>query len=179
MCIPKVVNLFEPHLSAISASLKSFGVDPNTLYTESSIDSPTMGRLHLSRIIQHGDANGRMKSACRINGRHVSLKTLRAVSSPLFTRVDVSTASAALSRPNSRLEMIDTGVSGVLRRECIGCRDEYLRAKTRRRRIQKELEERVLPMGMQRGGAIGSEEEVELLKHWVDELGKSFDSIVH
>ena len=112
-----------------------------------------------------------MKSICRINGRHVSIKTLRHVASPLFTRVDVSTASAALSRPNSRLAMIDTGVSMKLRRKCLQCRYEYEEARKRRKQIEKELNERVLPAGMQRGDSIAGEEEMELLKHWVDELG--------
>lgn len=165
-----VVNLLEPHLSAVSSSLKQFGVDPEILNNEQSL-----GQLHLSRIIQRADASGRMKSLCRINGKHVSLKTLRSISSPLFTRVDVATASAALSRPASRLAMIDTGVSDALKRECLECRNEYERAKKKRRQLEKELEERVLPEGMQRsvGGPI-SEEDMELLQHWIDELGESF-----
>ncbi|KAL3790202.1 hypothetical protein HJC23_005574 [Cyclotella cryptica] len=176
-CVEIAVKLVEPHLSAVSSSLSNFGVDPNILYNQqlhSSMENlPTMGRLHLSRTMQRTrDSSGRMKSICKINGRHVSLKTLRYVSSPLFTRVDVSTASAALSRPNSRLAMIDTGVSTTLKRKCLQCRDEYEEARKRRKQIEKELNERVLPIGMQRGGSLGGEEEMEFLKHWVDELDK-------
>lgn len=118
-----------------------------------------------------------MKSVCRINGKHVSLKTLRAVSTPLFTRVDVATASAALSRPTSRLMMIDTGVSDQLKRQCVESRIFYEKAKTRRLQIEKELEDRVLPAGMQRGSGPLSEEDLDVLQHWVDELGKACECV--
>lgn len=165
-----MANLSEPHLSAVSSSLEHFGVDPRVLYNEQSHGH----RLHLSRTFQRSsDASGRMKSLCRINGRHVSLKTLRSVSSPLFTRVDVATASAALSKSSSRLAMIDVGVSDVVKRKCIQCRGEYERAKKKRIKIETDLEERVLPVGMQRDRGPVNEDDMELLQHWVDELGES------
>lgn len=169
MFIEKEVNLSEPHLAAISTSLKHFGVNSKILYNQQS-----PGQLHLSRTIQ-ADESGRMKSVCRINGKHVSLKTLRSVASPLFTRVDIGTASAALSRPASRLAMIDTGVPDVLKQQCMHCKNEYERAKKRRRRLEKQLEERVMPVGMQRSrvGPI-CDEDMELLQHWVDELGERY-----
>ena len=169
----KEVNINEPHLSAVIASLNHFGIDPQILCQEHPYS-----RLHLSRTIQRtGDASGRMKSVCRINGKHVSLKTLRAVSTPLFTRVDVATASAALSRPTSRLMMIDTGVSDQLKRQCVESRIFYEKAKTRRLQIEKELEDRVLPAGMQRGSGPLSEEDLDVLQHWVDELGKACECV--
>ena len=167
------VNLVEPHLSAVFSSLNHFGIDPKILRHEHPYY-----RLHLSRTIQRtGDASGRMKSVCRINGKHVSLKTLRAVSTPLFTRVDVATASAALSRPASRLMMIDTGVPDLLKRQCLESRLFYEKAKKRRIQIEKELDDRVLPAGMQRGSGPLSEDDFEALQHWVDELGKACDCI--
>lgn len=61
----------------------------------------------------------------------------------------------------------------MLRRTCWQRRDEYEEARKRRKQIEKELNERVLPVGMQRGASLGGEEEMELMKHWVDELGES------
>jgi len=163
-----VANLHEPHLSVVSSSLKQFGVDPEILYKDQS-----KCQLHLTRTIQRtGDASGRMKTLCRINGKHVSLKTLRCVASPLFTRVDVATASAALARPTSRLMMIDTGVSAELKQACVECKNQYEKTKKRRRRIEKDLEERILPVGMQRGNGPVSEEDMEILSHWIFELGE-------
>jgi len=182
-CVEVVINLFEPHLSAVSSSLQHYGVDPKSLLSNG-------GQLHLSRTIQHHVSDNttttnpkRIKSTCRINGKHVSLKTLRSVSSPLFARVDIATASAALNQPHLRLGMIDTGVSFDVKRECRARRDEYDKAKRRRRQIEKQLKERVLPVGMmqrQQRSSSGDgsddesvdEENMELLRHWVDELGE-------
>lgn len=78
--------------------------------------------------------------------------------------------------------MIDTGVSREVKRECRHWRDAYDKARRRRRQIEKKLKERVLPVGMmrrQQHGSSGSdddvsvnEEDTELLRHWVDELGE-------
>jgi DNA repair ATPase RecN len=162
-----VVNLFEPQLSSVSSSLRNFGVDPKILCNEKSCS-----QLHLSRTILRADASGRIKSLCRINGKHVSLKTLRAVSSPLFTRVDVATASAALSRSVSRLAMIDIAVTDVIKIQCAESKNEYERARKKRRQLERQLDERVLPVGMQKGGRSLTEEDMEMLRHWVDELGE-------
>lgn len=150
------------------------------------------GQLHLSRTIHHHASDNttttpkRIKSTCRINGKHVSLKTLHSVSSPLFARVDIATALAALNQPHLELGMIDTGVPYGVKRECRARRDEYDKAKRRMRQIEKQLKERVLPVGMmqrhQRSSNSGDgsggddesvdEEDMELLRHWVDELGE-------
>ena len=92
---------------------------------------------------------------------------------------------AALNQPHLELGMIDTGVPYGVKRECRARRDEYDKAKRRRRQIEKQMKERVLPMGMMQrhqrsssgdgsGGDDESvdEEDMELLRHWVDELGE-------
>ena len=100
--------------------------------------------------------------------------------------MDIATASAALNQPHLELGMIDTGVPNGVKRECRARRDEYDKAKRRMRQIEKQLKERVLPVGMmqrhQRSSNSGDgsggddesvdEEDMELLRHWVDELGE-------
>jgi hypothetical protein len=70
--------------------------------------------------------------------------------------------------------MIDTAVSDVLKRECMDSKNEYERARKKRRQLEKQLDERVLPIGMQRSDRSLAEEDIEILQHWVDELGACF-----
>jgi len=177
--IELTVRLCEPHLSVVSSALQHFGIDPLILYQQHTEDTTddlddangsAVGYLHLQRTLV-GSA-GKLKSICRINKKHVSLKTLREIASPLFTRVDVGVASGALARAASRLAMIDIGVEDSLKKKCIKSRDLYKEATKRRKKIKKELESRILPSSMQ-GSTYGSEleqEQIELLEHWVDEL---------
>ena len=175
------VRLCEPHLSKVSSTLQHFGIDPLILYhqhTEDTTDDgdhakehASVGYLHLQRTLVAG-SSGKLKSICRINEKHVSLKTLREIASPLFTTVDVGVASGALARAASRLAMLDIGVEDSLKQQCIQSRDVFKEATKRRKKIKKELESRILPSSMQ-GNAYGSEleqEQIELLEHWVDEL---------
>ena len=168
--VSKGVNLHEPHLSAVSSSLERFGIDPTIL----SNDQSTMtNQLHLQRTLQWSDT-GRLKSICRINGKHISLKSLRHIAAPLFTRVDVGAAATALARPASRLAMIDMGVEDSLKQNCLEMRESYKRARKKRMRLKSELESRVLPSSMQGSGytSTSEEDQTELLGHWVDELEK-------
>ncbi|KAL9180449.1 hypothetical protein ACHAXT_008419 [Thalassiosira profunda] len=164
-----VANLCEPHLSAVSATLQRFGIDPSMLHDEQS----NAGRLHLQRTLSSTES-GRLKSVCRINGKHISLKTLRQIAAPLFTRVDVAVASAALGRAPARLAMLDRGVAEDVKRRCVETRESYREAKKRRERIQRELESRVLPSSLQTNangdGAGLDEDQMKLLGHWVEEL---------
>ncbi|EED92241.1 predicted protein [Thalassiosira pseudonana CCMP1335] len=154
----------------ISSSLERFGIDPTIL----SNDQSTMtNQLHLQRTLQWSDT-GRLKSICRINGKHISLKSLRHIAAPLFTRVDVGAAATALARPASRLAMIDMGVEDSLKQNCLEMRESYKRARKKRMRLKSELESRVLPSSMQGSGytSTSEEDQTELLGHWVDELEK-------
>jgi len=173
--IELTVRLCEPHLSAVSSALQHFGIDPLILYQQrteetTDVNGYAVGYLHLQRTLIGGA--GKLKSICRINEKHVSLKTLREIASPLFTRVDVGVASGALARAASRLAMIDIGVEDFLKKKCIQSRDAYKEATKRKIKIKKELESRILPSSMQ-GNTFGYEleqEQIELLEHWVDEL---------
>jgi len=161
------VNLHEPQLSAVSTNVQRFGVDSSILFNKQS----KISQLHLKRTISLSNS-GRLKSVCRINGKHVSLKTLRQVAAPLFTRVDVGVASAALGRPASRLAMLDMGVPESVMQNCAQLRDTYKEARKRTKSIRRDLESRILPSSLQ--GNINNEgfdeEQRKLLEHWLDEL---------
>jgi len=163
------VNLYEPHLTSVSTALRRLGIDPTILDNEQS----DAGQLRLKRTLSATDS-GRLKSACRINGKHISLKTLRQISAPLFTRVDVAAASAALGRPAARLTMLDMGVADSLKQNCAMMRDLYREKRKEKERLKRDLESRVLPSSLQSSSTDAGfdEEQMELLEHWVDELGE-------
>ena len=172
--IDLTVRLCEPHLSIVSRSLQDFGIDPLILFQhqtdDASGDEYEVGYLHLQRtLLGH---SGKLKSICRINNKQVSLKTLREITAPLFTRVDVGVAAGALARSASRLAMIDIGVDGSIKQKCLQARKLYTDATKRRQKIKKELESRILPASME-GSSHSTdleEEQIEMLEHWVDEL---------
>jgi hypothetical protein len=194
--------LHEPHLTAVSTSLRRFGIDPAILLllhptsggssssggggeeedssgeaaAAAAASSSRGGELRLERTLIGGGGGGRVKSVCRINGRHASLLTMREVAGPLFARVDVGVASAALGRPSARLAMLDTGVPERRVRDCARRRDAYREARKRREGIERDLESRILPSALrQRGGSDDGfdEGQMTLLQHWVEELGES------
>jgi len=171
-CI-EAVNLHEPQLTAVSNNLQRFGIDPSILFNKKT---RVCCQLHLKRKLSSSNS-GRLKSVCRINGKHISLKTLRQIASPLFTRVDVRVASSALGRPASRLTILDMGVPDSLKRTCSQLRDRYKEARKHTERIKHDLESRILPSSLKRNSihVVFDEEQMKLLEHWVDELD-SFES---
>lgn len=165
-------TLYEPHLSAVQTNLLRFGIDPDILVYQKS----KVSLLHLKRTLSSTNSSGRLKSVCRINGKHISLKTLRQIAAPLFTRVDVGVASAALGRPASRLTILDMGVPESIKQNCAKMRDIYKEARKRRAKIKQDLDSRVLPSSLQGNSndAGLDEEQMKLVEHWVDELGELF-----
>ncbi len=179
------MKLYEPHLSAVSSALQSVGLDPSILFQNKDDDDAMSdihskntnkkhGQLHAKRILQRTDT-GRLKSTCRINNKHLSLKSLRKIIAPLFTLVDVGIASTALGSPTSRLAMIDMGVSDEVITRCRTFREEYKAARRYTSKLKRDLESRVLPPLLERRDSFGrfDKEQLELLEHWIDELGES------
>lgn len=163
------VNLYEPHISAISTYFERVGIDPHILSNE----HPESRCMQLKRVLSAGNA-GRLKSFCTVNKIPVPLKTLRQIALPLFTQVDVGVASAALGRSASRLAMLDMGVPEGLKQNCMELRDTYKQAKKHKEKIKRGLESRVLPSSLKGGNTNGGfdEEQIQMLEHWVDELGE-------
>ena len=156
----------------METSLQQYGIDPSILYINGD-QSKEGGNLHLKRTLTTINS-GRLKSVCSINGKHVSLKTLRQVTAPLFVRVDVGVASAALGNAASRLAILDMGISEQLIQNCIKFRNNYKEAKKNREIIKHELESRILPSSLQGNSNkvdMGfDEEQMQLMEHWVEEL---------
>lgn len=163
------MNVFEPHLSAISTNLERLGIDLCLLPNGNSESR----QIQLKRVLYAGIA-GRLKSFCTVNEIPISLKTLRQISLPLFTQVDVGVASAALGRPSSRLTMLDMGVPESLKQNCRELRDNYKDAMKHKEKIKRALESRVLPSSLKGGYMNGgfNEEQLQMLEHWVGELGE-------
>lgn len=191
------MRLAEPQLSATKLAFQKHGLDPALLLNEP--DAP-MGTLRVERSLTSsggGSATKRLKSSCEVNGRAVTLKALEAIVGPLVAIVDASTASGALAKPEARLAMLDAALSSrALLSSVSGSDDDdahqqtrsrfraaqarYRKCRRERERLENELEQRVLPAryvpssgsngGDGIGGTSASEQDTELLRHWVEEL---------
>ena len=159
--------IHEPHLSSLVTSLEIHGIDSSKIL---SVDEDGGCEIHLTRTLIPNKESGRTATSCSINGQNVSVKTLRELSAHLFTRVDVAVASQALGRPAARLTILDKGVSEHLLIDCASKRDDYKAAKRKRERIEGELKSRVLPQNIRGHKDDLDEDQVEMMRHWVDEL---------
>ncbi len=159
-----MLKISEPHLGFIREKIESLGLEKSEMIP---ITSNGFGDLKLKRTILQSTTNGRVRSKCEINGKQVTLKTLRSVSMPLITVVDASVASSALSQGKARTAIIDTGVSNKLLSQVRLTKREYRNARKRREAMEREIENRVLPQSFV---ATDSDENIELLQHWIDEL---------
>lgn len=167
----------DPELLFSHTLSSSFDNDDDSEIIPSSPNDKTLGKMVLRRTFAWNESTERLKSTCRINNRHLSLKSLRTIALPLITRVDAGAASAAFARPSSRLVMIDAGVDANLKRDVVRWREEYGKKRRRREGLERELEGRVLPSsfrlsssGVGGGGGMMEEDQMELLEHWVEEL---------
>lgn len=74
--------------------------------------------------------------------------------------------------------MIDMGVPDSLKQNCAHLRDNYKQAIKIRQQLKCELESRVLPTLERSDTHSGfDEDQLELLEHWIDELGEIFRKI--
>jgi len=123
----------------------------------------------------------RIKSTCFINGHSVPLKVLKAIASPLIAVVNAPVAATALGRPASRLSMIDSGISPSGLAWVDQLQAKYRECKQYRESLERDLENQVLPASMVRRGIVSEEndalsspsennQQLDLLRHWVDEL---------
>lgn len=159
--------IHEPHLSSFATSLEIHGIDSSEILC---VDEDGGCEIHLRRTLIHNERSGRTTTTCSINGRNVSVKTLRELTAHLFTRVDVAVASQALGRPAARLTILDRGVPEHLLIDCANKRDDYKAAKRKRESIEGELKSRVLPQNIRGSKDDLDEDQIEMMRHWVDEL---------
>jgi DNA repair ATPase RecN len=166
--VEMVLILKEPHLSISLKALEKFDIDGAALLGYSEGDPPH-ATLTLKRTLSISPFTGRgtrMKSMCEINGLTVTLKVLRAISAPLLAVVDASAASNALSRPKSRMAMIDTPLPSEVLIWVGQLKSKYTRCRKHRKSLEIELASRTLPVSVSKS----NEQDTELLRHWVDEL---------
>ena len=161
------IELSQPHLSHVQKSLETIGLDPAQLFGP----TPTAASLKLRRVLSIAgpsmkDGKSRLKSVCEINGRPVSLRDLKTVASPLVAIVDASAAAMALAKPKARMAIIDSAVPSEILSEARQMQKNYRECREHRERLENELAKRALPPSIAGDG----EQDLVLLKHWVDEL---------
>jgi DNA repair ATPase RecN len=145
--------LTEPHLSWVQKALKEAGV---RLLPETNGNA----RMRVQRILERGT---RLFSTSKINDSVVTLKTVRQIVAPLIVVVDTPTAAAALSRPNSRMAVLDSAVHSVIVKNCIESYFEYKQARQRREELERKFHN-MFPALMT------DEIDAEMLGHWVVDL---------
>ena len=175
------LQLHQPHVSTTFKVLEKIGLNATSIlgsYSQDHNDAPV--KLTLKRVLpvlSYTDAERTNKeiavrSTCTMNGHQVSLKALKAVGSPLIAIVDAPAASAALRLPQSRLRMIDTAVPTVVLVWVRQLQNKYTECRAYRESLEKELENRVLPPSFSsRNNTVDDDGmDLDLLRHWVDEL---------
>lgn len=150
------LNLCGHYLEAANSFMESVGVG-----------ALSTGKILLKRSLTV-QQNRRVKSVCHINHQQVTLKALAAFSRSMVTVVDASTAAAALSKPEARLAIIDSAVSPDFLAEVKEANRQYKQARKKREALERELKNRVLPSAFVQSD---DEENVELMNHWIRELG--------
>ena len=159
--------IHEPHLSSFVTSLETNGIDSSEILC---VGDDGGCDIHLKRTFVPNERSGRTATTCSVNGRNVSVRTLRELSAHLFPRVDVAVASQALGKPAARLTILDRGVPENLLLDCAKKRVDYKAAKRKRERIEGELKSRVLPHNIHGNKDELDDDQVEMMRHWVDEL---------
>lgn len=168
--VEMTIQLAEPHLSMVESACRAVSVDASELVARDSDGFSAKLVLQRTLSLQSGSAGKpRLKSACQVNGKAVTLKAMKAIAGPLLTIVDAAAAASALSRPNSRLSVIDTAVPTSIKAEALRTKTSYRKARRRREALEQELNSQVLPPSYSHSDD-PNEEAIEMLRHWVDEL---------
>ncbi len=168
--VEMTIQLAEPHLSMVESACRAVGVDASELVTRDADGLSAKLVLQRTLSLQPGSAGKpRLKSACQVNGKAVTLKAMKAIAGPLLTIVDAAAAASALSRPNSRLSVIDTAVPTSIKAEALRTKTTYRKARRHREALEQELNSQVLPPSYSHSDD-PNEEAIEMLRHWVDEL---------
>ena len=161
-----VAHLAQPHFDFVNSLLKNLGLD-----SVQSEHGAKFGVLRLSRTLylitdkmKHRRTET-LRSKCFVNGEAVSLKSLKLIASIILTTVDAAVASTALNRQSSRLAVVDHGVPGRIKAKVREARRTYRYCRDRRKQLQDELSQRVLPSSF-----TGEEENTGLLMHWIHEF---------
>jgi DNA repair ATPase RecN len=140
------------HRATVSRTLERHHLDPTTILQGYE--------LTFTRVLSR--SGPRLKSSCYLNAVPVPLKVLKAVGSPLLALVNAPAAAAALNKPASRLLMLDTGIPTSVLQWVRQLQASYRKARQYRQSLELELAQHHLPLD--------SDRDLDLLKHWVEEL---------
>ena len=174
--VEMTIQLDEPQLSEVEMACRRIGLDVSDL---SSQDAKLVLKrtLSLQPPSKSSSSKPRLKSTCEINGRTVTLKVMKAIAGPLLTIVDAAVAAAALSKPSSRLAVVDTAVPISIKSEALRTKAAYRRARQHREALESELNNHVLPPSYSHSDN-PSDEAIEMLRHWVGELDAFEDRMI-
>ena len=175
-----VLSLYdESHISFVTKTLSDMDLDPKIMLQIPSENGYREITLRLKRTISLVSSNKgqqpRIKSNCFINDHLVSLKTLKAIASPLVAVVNAPVAAAALGQSPSRLSMIDNGIPPTVLTWVHQLQVTYRKRKKDRKVLQKEMDSQILPVSMMRDSKNNNnsdydDKQLDLLRHWIDEL---------
>lgn len=164
-----VIRLTEPHITATTNMLQEVGLDPSLI--TSTIDEHQTAKLELTRMIIENETKSskrkQLKSICKINGKLTTLKVLKYLITPLIAIVDASAASSALKDPKARMAILDSGVDSNVLKHAKETRKRYRECRQYREKLEKELQNRILPSSFSNGFDEG---DIEMLRHWIDEI---------
>jgi DNA repair ATPase RecN len=171
--------LTDPYLAMAELIFEKLDLDTSTLVATVDNEINRTGTLVLSRTLQLqaqttsnavssiGSSNkSRLKSICTINGQVVTLKTLATVASPLLAVVDTPMAASALSKGSARTGILDTAVPPHCLLGVAQARQRYRTCRRQREALQAEIASR----SALSASRIDSQDNIELLSHWIDEL---------
>eukprot|EP00554_Chaetoceros_debilis_P008028 CAMPEP_0194078958 /NCGR_PEP_ID=MMETSP0149-20130528/5241_1 /TAXON_ID=122233 /ORGANISM="Chaetoceros debilis, Strain MM31A-1" /LENGTH=957 /DNA_ID=CAMNT_0038760315 /DNA_START=99 /DNA_END=2972 /DNA_ORIENTATION=+ len=176
-----VIKLSEPYITVTKIMMEGAGVNSNLL--SQSINENGVASLSLSRTTTNNNNNNTnndstndsdserkkpsIKSIFKINGKQITMKAMKLITSPLIAIVDAAAAATALAQPKARMDIIDTAVKGVIISRTQSAKKNYREARRQRERIEREIANRILPSSFASAIDDGNE---ELLQHWLEEI---------
>jgi DNA repair ATPase RecN len=170
-----ILDLYGPsHIDMVTKTLERYGYDSKTIM-QTNIGNGTdhqHATIKLKRVLSIAKNGQRIKSICYINDESVTLKTLKAVGTPLLAIVNAPVAAAALGRPASRLAMIDAGVPSSVLTYVRHLQATYRKRKKYREELEAEISSQALSAlySNDDGSTNRADRGLELLGHWVKEL---------
>lgn len=175
------IRLCAPHFDLAKLLLAHHGVDVSFLENERKIILKRSLTLSTKRVNKNGvkSTKPHLKFLCEINGQKVTMKILRAIGTPFITLVDASTAASALAKPNARVAILDKGVPSRVKAAVTESRSIYRRARQLREDMENKIESKLLPATISIHDNVVTDEALDILRHWVDELDEFERRIQH
>jgi len=163
------LKLSEPHITLTRNRLSEFGLDSEILEKSDDLVELVFKRTMERSSVKKSGGKGRLRNKCKINGKEVTLKVLRAIASPLIITVDAVSAASALSQLKARIGIVDANITSNVSEKVRSTSDVYREARKVRENLEKELEDRIMPASFSSNN-LDEVKDLELLQHWIDEF---------